>query len=159
MPSTQFVAWRFIQENKASGPPECVYKQVLPLLGMNSSYVIERVPGNIEYIHHHHHHHHQLFKHGSPFSKAGLQGAMHLKYYKNFKRANNNESRQGKRTSSCATILCPTLPYPSLHYPTLPYLTLPYHVNAKLFVTNLQINFKTLGALYLLYVPPGTPVC
>ena len=45
-----------------------------------------------------HHHHHQLFKHGSPFSKAGLQGAMHLKYYKNFKRANNNESRQGKRT-------------------------------------------------------------
>ena len=44
------------------------------------------------------HHHHQLFKHGSPFSKAGLQGAMHLKYYKNFKRANNNESRQGKRT-------------------------------------------------------------
>ena len=47
---------------------------------------------------HHHHHHHQLFKHGSPFSKAGLQGAMHLKYYKNFKRANNNESRLGKRT-------------------------------------------------------------
>ena len=45
-----------------------------------------------------HHHHHQLFKHGSPFSKAGLQGAMHLKYYKIFKRANNNESRQGKRT-------------------------------------------------------------
>ena len=48
--------------------------------------------------HHHHHQHHQLFKHGSPFSKAGLQGAMHLKYYKNFKRANNYESRQGKRT-------------------------------------------------------------
>ena len=41
---------------------------------------------------------HQLFKHGSPFSKAGLQGAMHLKYYKNFRRATNNESGQGKRT-------------------------------------------------------------
>ena len=35
-------------------------------------------------------HYHQLFKHGSPFNKVGLQGAMHLKYYK---RDNYNKSR------------------------------------------------------------------